>query len=110
MPRRRVKHISATELACFEQIVAELKARDDFEGYDFSTLALSVQYQVGPTIRPENLKKAIANIERHIAINCKEPFDYIVGVSKLAKIAKISRPTMTRWCSDKFIRPETEQV
>lgn len=110
MPRRKVKYIAATELSCFEQVVAELKDRSDFDGYDLSTLALSVKYQVEPTIRPANLQKAIDNIERYVAINCKEPFDYIVGVSKLAKISKISRPTITRWCADKFIRPETEQV
>lgn len=110
MPRRKLKHISASGLECFEQIVSELEARGDFEGYDFSTLALSVKYQVEPTIRPENIKKAIGNIERHIAMNCKSEFDLIVGKSRLAKIAKISRPTMTRWCDDRLIRSGTERI
>lgn len=69
MPRRKVKQIPASELACFGQITAELEARGNFESYDLSTLVLSAKYRVEPTIRPENIKKAIANIERHVAIN-----------------------------------------
>jgi len=110
MPRRKVKYISAVELKCLGQIVSELEVRGDFKGYDFSTLSLSVKYRIKPTIRPENVKKALGNIERHIAMNCNREFDFIVAKSRLAKIAKISRPTMTRWCDDKLICSGTKRM
>ncbi len=110
MPRRKVKQIAGSELECFGQIVAELEARAEFGDYDFSTLMLSVKHKVEPTIRPENIRRAIDNIERHVSMNCKDEFDFLVSRSRLAKIAKISRPTMTRWCADGLINSGTGRI
>ena len=110
MPRRKTKTILLSEMAVFNTVVKELEARGDFEGFDFSTLTLSAKYSITPAIRPENLKKAITNIERHMAINCKDKLDHIVGLSSLSKITNISRPTITRWVCDGLIYSELQNI
>ena len=110
MSRRKTKVILLSEMAVFDTVVKELVARGDFNGFDFSTLTLNAKSSIVPTIRPENLKKAIVNIERHIAINCKDKLDHIVGLNSLSKITKISRPTITRWVCDGLIYSELRDV
>lgn len=110
MPRRKIKTILLNEMAVFNNVIKELEARGDFEGFDFSTLTLSVKSSIIPTIRPENLKKAIVNIERHIHLKCKDKLDCIVGLSDIAKITRISRPTITRWVCDGLICSELRNI
>ncbi len=66
MPRKRVKTIPISELRCYEQIVAELSERGELEGYEVDKATMTIKEFVAPVIRPENLHKAIVNIELYL--------------------------------------------
>jgi hypothetical protein len=76
------------------------------------TIEISVKKKIVPRIR--NIDKAIGNLKRYIVVN--NEFIHIVNgetiVSKkdIAKMMKISRPTLDKWIRDGFITPVQSTV
>ena len=98
MPRIKRNKILANKLRCFNQIVSELENLDEFDGYDFNTIEISVRFQAPPPrISSKKLIQAINTISSHIGNNCKKPFDYLTTHVGLSKITGINRQTIYRW-------------
>ena len=112
MPRRKQYKISARQTAIHDTIVSELQKNPELADYDMETIEISVKKKITPRIR--NIDKAIDNLKRYIAVN-KEFIQIVNGeaiVSKkdIAKMLRISRPTLDKWIRDGFIIPVQSNV
>ncbi len=112
MPRRKQYKISARKMEVYDAIVVELQKNPELAEYDMETIEISVKKKITPRI--QNIDKAITNLERYIVVN-KEFIQIIDGeaiVSKkdIAKMLKISRPTLDKWIRDGFITPVHSNV
>ncbi|SHF45950.1 hypothetical protein SAMN05444274_105305 [Mariniphaga anaerophila] len=112
MPRRKQYKISARQTAVYEAIVSELQKNPELVDYDMETIEISVKKKITPRIR--DIDKAINNLKRYILVN-KEFIQIVNGeaiVSKkdIAKMLKISRPTLDKWIRDGFITPVQSNV
>lgn len=107
MPRRKQYKISARQTAIYDVIVAELQQNPELADYDMDTIEISIKKKFTPRI--QNIDLAIANLKRYLAIN-KEQIQTINGemiVTKkdIARMLKITRPTLDKWIRDGFITP-----
>lgn len=112
MPRRKQYKISARQTAVYEAIVSELQKSPELADYDMETIEISVKKKITPRIR--DIDKAIDNLKRYILVN-KEFIQIVNGeaiVSKkdIAKMLKISRPTLDKWIREGFIIPVKSNV
>lgn len=112
MPRRKQYKISARQTAIYDAIVAELQKNPELADYDMETIEISVKKKITPRIR--NIDKAIDNLKRYVAVN-KEFIQIVNGeaiVSKkdIAKMLKISRPTLDKWIREGFVSPTKSKV
>jgi predicted transcriptional regulator len=76
------------------------------------TIEISIKKKITPRI--QNIDLAIANLKRYIAIN-KELIqtvnnEMIVSKKEIAKMLKISRPTLDKWIMEEFITPVQSSV
>ena len=105
MPRRKQYKISARQTAIYDVIVAELQQNPELADYDMDTIEISIKKKITPRI--QNIDLAIANLKRYLAIN-KEHIqiingEMIVAKKDIARMLKISRPTLDKWIRDGFI-------
>ena len=112
MPRRKQYKISARQTAIYDVIVAELQQNSELADYDMGTIEISVKKKITPRI--QNIDLAIANLKRYIAIN-RELIqtvngEMIVTKKEIARMLKISRPTLDKWIRDEFITPVQSSV
>ena len=112
MPRRKQYKILARQTAIFDVIVAELQRNPELDDYDMETIEISVKKKITPRIL--NIDKAIDNLTRYIAVN-KEFIqivndEAIVSKKDIAKMLKISRPTLDKWIREGFVTPTKSQV
>lgn len=107
MPRRKVLTIYVSQLERCAEVFIALKDDPVFEGYDLSTLTISVKAKITPVIK--NAERAASNLEHYLAANpnCCEVFGDIRYVSKqkLAKMMRVSRSTLDKWLDDGLIIP-----
>ena len=112
MPRRKQYKISARQTAIYSVIVAELQQNPELADYDMGTIEISIKKKITPRI--QNIDLAIANLKRYIAIN-KELIqtvndEMIVSKKEIARMLKISRPTLDKWIMEEFITPVQSSV
>ena len=112
MPRRKQYKILARQTAIYDVIVAELQRNPELADYDMETIEISVKKKITPRI--QNIDKAIDNLTRYIVVN-KEFIQIVNGeaiVSKkdIAKMLKISRPTLDKWIREGFVTPTKSKV
>lgn len=112
MPRRKQYKISASQTAIYDVIVAELQQNPELADYDMETIEISIKKKFTPRIQDIDL--AISNLKRYIAIN-KEHIqiingEMIVAKKDMARMLKISRPTLDKWIRDEFITPVQSSV
>jgi hypothetical protein len=112
MPRRKQYKISARQTSIYEVIVAELQQNPDLADYDMGTIEISIKKKITPRI--QDIDSAIANLKRYLAIN-RELIQTINGemiVTKkdIARMLKISRPTLDKWIREEFITPIQSSV
>jgi DNA-binding transcriptional regulator YiaG len=112
MPRRKQYKISARQTAIYDVIVAELQQNPELADYDMGTIEISIKKKITPRI--QDIDSAIANLKRYLAIN-KEQIQIINGemiVTKkdMARMLKISRPTLDKWIREEFIIPVQSSV
>ena len=112
MPRRKQYKISARQTAIYDVIVAELQQNPELADYDMGTIEISIKKKITPRI--QDIDSAIANLKRYLAIN-KEYIQIINGemiVTKkdIARMLKISRPTLDKWIREEFIIPVQSSV
>jgi hypothetical protein len=112
MPRRKQYKISARQTTIFDVIVAELQQNSELADYDMDTIEISIKKKITPRI--QNIDLAIANLKRYLAIN-KEQIqiingEMIVAKKDIARMLKITRPTLDKWIRDGFIIPVQSNV
>lgn len=106
MPRRRKIEIKASELACFDTLVEELRTRQEFA--DFDPASLRVWAYEGHEQELKNVDKAIHHLDRWLYIhedrNELSAFDggRLMNKKELAAALGITRPTLYRWLSSKW--------
>jgi hypothetical protein len=88
--------------------VSELQKNPELAAdYDMNTIEISVKKKITPRI--QNIDKAIGNLKRYIMVNKEfiQVFNGEAMVSKkdIARMLKISRPTLNKWIKDGFITP-----
>lgn len=107
MPPRKEIKIPALGLKCFDAIQSELSGHAELADYDFSTLTLTVKKKKNPPyIR--DIDTPIANLERY-ARNNAHLIEYyedeqLILKKDLARMMKISRPTLDKWIEAGFIK------
>lgn len=107
MPRRKQYKISARQTAIYDVIVAELQQNPELADYDMGTIEISIKKKITPRI--QDIDSAIANLKRYLAIN-RELIqtvngEMIVTKKDIARMLKISRPTLDKWIREEFITP-----
>ncbi len=107
MPRRKQYKISARQTAIYDVVVAELQQNPELADYDMGTIEISIKKKFTPRI--QNIDLAIDNLKRYLAIN-KEHIqiingEMIVAKKDIARMLKITRPTLDKWIRDGFITP-----
>lgn len=112
MPRRKQYKILARQTAIHDTIVSELQKNPELADYDMETIEISLKKKITPRIR--NIDKAIDNLKRYIAVN-KEFIqivnnEAIVSKKDIAKMLKISRPTLDKWIREGFVNPAKSKV
>ncbi len=106
MPRRRKIEIKASELACFNPLVVELRSRPEFADFDPASLRVWAYESYEQELK--NADKAIRHFDRWLYI-CKDKnelpaFDggRLMNKKELAAALGITRPTLYRWLSSKW--------
>lgn len=106
MPRRRKIEIKASELACFDTLVEELRTRPEFA--DFDPVSLRVWAYESHEQELKNVDKALRHLDRWLYIhedkNELRAFDggRLMNKKELAAALGITRPTLYRWLGSKW--------
>nr|MBD3621190.1 hypothetical protein [Sunxiuqinia sp.] len=112
MARRKQYKILARQTAIYKTIVSELQKNPELADYDMETIEISVKKKITPRI--QDVDKAIRNLTTYVAVNKKfiKTFEgeTIVSKKEIAKMLKISRPTLDKWIREKFITPVQSEV
>lgn len=112
MPRRKQYKISARQTSIYDVIVAELQQNPELADYDMGTIEISIKKKITPRI--QDIDSAITNLKRYIAINREHiqtvNGEMIVTKKDIARMLKISRPTLDKWIREEFITPIQSSV
>ena len=108
MPRRKKQIIKAKELWIFQDLVSELSKNPELaEDYDMESIEITIKKKIVPIIK--DVDRAIKNIQHYSAANKQfiETFNgrQLIFKQDLAKMMKVSRPTLDRWIKNEFIKP-----
>ena len=108
MPRRRKIEIKASELECFETLVAELSKREEFADFDLESLCVWAYESYEQELK--GVDKALRNLDRWLAAHRNEPYltniqgERLLCKQELAKALGIARPTLDRWLKSKWLQ------
>ena len=109
MPRRKQITISVEELNVYDTLIEELSENPVLDDYDLSTVELTILKKKPPP-QIKDVDKAIENFKKYVAANRNlfEMFEgqQIINKKNLAKMMKVSRPTLDKWIRDGFIQPK----
>ena len=108
MPRRKQITIPIYKLAVFGILINELSNNPLLVDYDLSSVKLTILKKKSPP-RIKDVEKAIENLKWYMSVY-KDLIVEVEGyrtVSKkdLAKMMRVSRPTLDKWIRDGFIKP-----
>ncbi len=108
MPRRRKIEIKASELECYDKLVAELSKRAEFANFDTASLRVWAYESYEQELKGVN--KALRNLDHWLAAHRNELFitnmqgERLLCKQDLAKALGIARPTLDRWLSSKWLK------
>ncbi|MBR2007343.1 MAG: hypothetical protein IKA01_05150 [Alistipes sp.] len=108
MPRRRKIEIKASELECYEMLVAELSKREEFANFDTASLRVWAYESYEQELKGVN--KALRNLDHWLAAHHNELFitnmqgERLLCKQDLAKALGITRPTLDRWLKSKWLQ------
>jgi hypothetical protein len=110
VPRRKTLKIALAPLACLEAIRDELSKRSGLEDFDIEEGVLLL-YGRKPAPHIKDTDRAIDNLLRFQAANRErlkaEEVNGKQTITRgdLARMMRVSRPTLKRWIDQGFIRP-----
>ena len=108
MPRRRKIEIKASELECYETLVAELSKRAEFANFDMASLRVWAYESYEQDLK--GVEKALHNLDHWLAAHRNELFitnmqgERLLCKQDLAKALGIARPTLDRWLKSKWLQ------
>ena len=108
MPRRRKIEIKASELECYETLVAELSRRVEFVDFDMASLRVWAYESYEQELK--GVEKSMRRLDHWIAAHRNELFiinmqgERLLCKQDLAKALGIARPTLDRWLSSKWLK------
>lgn len=108
MPRRRKIEIKASELECYETLVAELSKREEFANFDAESLRVWAYESYEQELK--GVDKALRNLDRWIAAHQNDLYltniqgERLLCKQDLAKALGITRPTLDRWLKSKWLQ------
>ena len=108
MPRRKKQIIKAKELWIFQDLVSELSKNPELaEDYDMESIEITIKKKIVPIIK--DVDRAIKNLKHYSAANKQFIGTFngrqLIFKQDLAKMMKVSRPTLDRWIKNGFIKP-----
>lgn len=107
MPRRRKIEIKASELECFETLVAELSRRVEFVDFDMASLRVWAYESYEQELK--GVEKSLRRLDHWLAAHRNELFiinmqgERLLCKQDLAKALGIARPTLDRWLKSKWL-------
>ena len=108
MPRRRKIEIKASELECYETLVAELSKRAEFANFDMASLRVWAYESYEQELK--GVEKSLRRLDHWLAAHCNELFitnmqgERLLCKQDLAKALGIARPTLDRWLKSKWLQ------
>ena len=108
MPCRRKIEIKASELGCYEILVAELSKREEFADFDLETLRVWAYESYEQELK--GVDKALRNLDRWLAAHRNELYltnfqgERLLCKQELAKALGITRPTLDRWLKSTWLK------
>ena len=108
MPRRRKIEIKASELECYETLVAELSRRVEFVDFDMASLRVWAYESYEQELK--GVEKSLRRLDHWLAAHRNELFIFnmqgerLLCKQDLAKALGIARPTLDRWLSSKWLK------
>ncbi len=108
MPRRRKIEIKASELECYETLVAELSKRAEFANFDMASLRVWAYESYEQELK--GVEKSLRRLDYWLAAHRNEPFitnmqgERLLCKQGLAKALGITRPTLDRWLKSKWLK------
>ena len=108
MSRRKQIIIPIKELSVYDMLLEELSENPLWDDYALETVKLTI-LKNNPPPRIKDVDKAIENLKWYAVVysSCIEIFNgkQVVIKKDLARMLKVSRPTLDKWIKDGFIRP-----
>ena len=107
MPRRRKIEIKASELECYETLVAELSKLEEFANFDAESLRVWAYESYEQELK--GVDKALRNLDRWLAAHRNDLYltntqgERLLCKQDLAKALGIARPTLDRWLKSKWL-------
>lgn len=107
MPRRRKIEIKASELECYDKLVAELSKREEFANFDAESLRVWAYESYEQELK--GVDKALRNLDRWLAAHRNDLYltnihgERLLCKQDLAKALGITRPTLDRWLKSKWL-------
>ena len=108
MPRRQKIEIKASELECYETLVAELSKREEFANFDAESLRVWAYDSYEQELK--GVDKALRNLGRWLAAHRNELYltnlqgERLLCKQDLARALGIARPTLDRWLKSKWLQ------
>lgn len=108
MPRRRKIEIKASELECYETLVAELSKREEFADFDMASLRVWAYENYEQELK--GVEKSLSRLDHWLAAHRNKLFitnmqgERLLCKQDLAKALGIARPTLDRWLSSKWLK------
>lgn len=108
MPRRRKIEIKASELECYDKLVAELSKREEFANFDAESLRVWAYESYEQELK--GVDKALRNLDRWLAAHRNDLYltnihgERLLCKQDLAKALGTTRPTLDRWLKSKWLQ------
>lgn len=108
MSRRRKIEIKASELECYETLVAELSRRVEFVDFDMASLRVWAYESYEQELK--GVEKSLRRLDHWLAAHRNElfitnmPGERLLCKQDLAKALGITRPTLDRWLKSKWLQ------
>lgn len=109
MPRRKEFKVKARELKCHNLLVEELLLYNSIlADYDMDSIEIKILYKKAPA-QIRDVDRAIDNLQHYYAANRDKIVvvdgKQVITKRDLAKMMKISRPTLDSWIKNGFVIP-----
>ena len=108
MPRRRKIEIKASELECYEMLVAELSKREVFASFDMASLRVWAYENYEQELK--GVEKSLRRLDHWLAAHRNDLYltniqgERLLCKQDLAKALGITRPTLDRWLKSKWLQ------